>query len=56
MVCNQNPRKPKLFTANSSKIEQIYYQPTKDSICYNLPLHLHDDDHFHRPQVLNLAS
>ena len=31
-------------------------QPTKDSICYNLPLHTHDEDHFHHPQILKLAS
>ena len=26
------------------------------SICYNLPLHTHDEDHFHHPQILKLAS
>ena len=25
------------------------------SICYNLPLHTHDEDHFHYPQILKLA-
>ena len=31
--------------------------PTKkDSICYNLPLHTHDEYHFHHPQILKLAS
>ena len=31
--------------------------PTKkDSICYKLPLHKHDEDHFHHPQILKLAS
>ena len=24
--------------------------------CYNLPLHTHDEDHFHHPQILKLAS
>ena len=23
---------------------------------HNLPLHTHDEDHFHRPQILKLAS
>ena len=56
MVFNQNSRKPIMFTANSSKNIQGYCQPTKESICYNLPLHTHDEDHFHHPQVLKLAS
>ena len=43
MVFNQKPRKPIMFTANSSK-------------CYNLPLHTHDEAHFHHPQFLKLAS
>ena len=42
MVFNQKPRKPIMFTANSSKNTQGYCQPTKESICYNLPLHTHD--------------
>ena len=25
-------------------------------MCYNLPLHTHDEDHFHHPQDLKLAS
>ena len=45
-----------MFTANAHKNEQGYCQPNKDSICYNLPLHLNDEDHFHRPQILKLAS
>ena len=56
MVFNQKPRKPIMFTANSHKNEQGYCQPNKDSICYNLPLHTHDEDHFHHPQILKLAS
>ena len=55
-VFNQKPRKPVMFIANSHKIAQGYCQPNKDSICYNLPLHTHDEDHFHHPQVLKLAS
>ena len=45
-----------LFTASSSKNAQGYCQHTKDSICYNLPLHTHDEDQFHHPQILKLAS
>ena len=56
MVFNQKPRKPIMFTANSHKNAQGYCQPNKDSICYNLPLHTHDEDHFHYPQILKLAS
>ena len=56
MVFNQKPRKPKMFTANSSKNARTYCQPTKESICYNLPLHNHDEDHFHQPQILKLIS
>ena len=56
MVFNQKPRKPIMFTANSHKNAQNYCQPNKDSICYNLPLHTHDEDHFHHPQILKLAS
>ena len=56
MVFSQKPRKPIFFTANSSKNPQGYCQPTKDSICYNLPIHTHDEDHFHHPQILKLAS
>ena len=36
--------------ANAHKNAQGYCQPNKDSICYNLPLHTHDEDHFHHPQ------
>ena len=56
MVFNQKPRKPIMFTANSHKNAQSYCQPNKESICYNLPLHRHDEDHFHHPQILKLAS
>ena len=34
---------------------QGFCQPNKDSICYNLPLYTHDEDHFHHPQDLKLA-
>ena len=56
MVFNQKPRKPIMFTANAHKNAQGHCTPAKDSICYNLPLHTHDDDHFHHPQILKLAS
>ena len=56
MVFNQKPRKPIKFTANSSKNAQGYCQPTEESKCYNLPLHTHDEDHFHHPPILKLAS
>ena len=56
MVFNQKPRKPIMFTANSHRNAQGYCQPNKESICYNLPLHTHDEDHFHHPQILKLAS
>ena len=52
MVFHQKPRKPIMFTANSSKNAK----PTKDSTFHNQPLHTHDEDHFHRPQILKLAS
>ena len=56
MVFNQKPRKPIMFTVNAHKNTQGHSKPNKDSICYNLPLHLHDEDHFHHPQILKLAS
>ena len=56
MVFSQKPRKPIMFTANAHKNAQGYCQPNKDSICYNLPLHTHDEDHFHHQQILKLAS
>ena len=56
MVFNQKPRKPIMFTANAHKNAQGFCQPNKDSICYNLTLHTHDEDHFHHPQILKLAS
>ena len=55
-VFSQKPRKPIMFTPNSQKNAQGYCQPNKDPICYNLPLHTHDEDHFHHPQVLKLAG
>ena len=45
-----------MFTANSSKNAQVYCQPRKESMCYTLSLHTHDEDHFHHPQILKLAS
>ena len=45
-----------MFTANAHKIAQGHCKPNKESICYNLPLHTHDEDHFHHPQNLKLAS
>ena len=56
MVFIQKPRKPIMFTANAHKNTQGYGQPNKDSVCYNLPLNTHDEDHFHHPQILKLAS
>ena len=56
MVFNQKPRKPIMFTANAHKNTQGYCQPIKDSISYDLRLHAHDEDHFHHPQILKLAS
>ena len=35
---------------------QGFCQPNKDSLCYNLLLNTHDEDHFHHPQDLKLAS
>ena len=55
-VFDQKPGKPIMFTANSSKNAQGYCQPTKESICYNLPLHTLDEDHFQNPQLLKLAA
>ena len=56
MVFNQKPSKPIMFTAISHKNAQGDCQPNKDSICYNLPLHTHDEDHIHHPQILKLSS
>ena len=56
IVFNQKPRKPIMFTANANKNAQGYCQPNNDSICYNLPLYTHDEDHFHHSQILKLAS
>ena len=55
MVFNQKPRKPIMFTANAHKNAPSYCQPNEDSICYNLPLQPHDENHFHHPQFLKLA-
>ena len=44
-----------MFTANSSKKAQGFCQFKKYTICYKLPLHTHDEDHFHRPKFLKLA-
>ena len=55
IVFNQKPRKPIMFTANAHKNPQGYCQPNQDSKCFNLP-HTHDEDHFHHPQILKLAS
>ena len=55
LVFNQKPRKPITFTANAHKNTQGYCQTNKDSICYNLPSHTHDVDHFHHAQILKLA-
>ena len=56
MVFNRKPRKPIMFNANAHKNAQGHCKPNKESICYNLPLHTHDEDHFHDPQILKLAS
>ena len=56
MVFNQKQRKSIIFSANSSKNTQGYCQPTNESICYNLPLHTHNEDHFHHPQILKYIT
>ena len=55
-VLNQKPRKPIIFIANFFLNAQDYCQPTKESMYYNLPIHTHDEDHFHHPQILKIAS
>ena len=45
-----------MFKANAHTNTQGYCQPNKDSICYYLPLHTHDEDHIHHPEILKLAS
>ena len=55
LVFHQKPRMPIMFIANAHKNTQGYCQPNKDSIGLNLPLHTHDEDHFHHPQILKLA-
>ena len=55
-IFNQKPRKPIMFTTNAQNITPSYCQPNKDSICYNLTLHTHDEEHFHHPQILKLVS
>ena len=52
----KKPFIPIMFTANSSKKTQEFCQPTKESICYNLPLHTHDEDRFHHLKILKQAS
>ena len=47
MVFNQKPRKAIMFTANAHKNAQGYCQPNEDSICYNVTLHTHYEDHYH---------
>ena len=44
------------LTCQLNKNTQGYCRSTKDSICYNLPLHTHDENHFHHPQILKLSS
>ena len=39
-----------------TKIHKVIVNSNKDSIWYSLPLHTHDEDHFHHPQILKLAS
>ena len=57
MVFNQKPRKPFMFIGNSSKIHKVVINPLKNQyVCYNPPLHNHDEDHFHHPQILILAN
>ena len=56
MIFNQKPRKPIMLTANAHKNTQGHCQPNEDSICYNLLLHTHDEDQFHRQQFRKLAS
>ena len=55
-VFHRKPRKPIMITVNSSKNTQGFCQPTKEPMCYNLPLYTHGEDHFHQPQILKLAS
>ena len=56
MVFNQKRQKPIMLTANSSKNAKCYCQPTKESVCYNLPIDTHDEDHYHHPKNSKLAS
>ena len=55
IVFNQKPRKPIMFTAKSSINTHGFCQPTKESRAYNLPLHIHDEAHFHHPQISKLS-
>ena len=32
---------------------QSFCQVKKESMCYNLPLNTHDEDHFHHPRINN---
>ena len=54
MVIKQKPPKRIMFTANAQKMHKVIFSLTK--ICYNLPLHTQDEDHFNHPQILKLAS
>ena len=45
-----------MITENAHKNAQSHCQHNRDSICYKLPLHAHDEDHFHHPQISKLAS
>ena len=52
MVFNQKTTQTNHVHANSSKNAKRHCHPTKDSL---LPLHTHEEDHFHYPQNLKLA-
>ena len=57
MVLNRKPRKTIMFTANSQKNTRLL--PTYKRINLLLSIitsHTHDEDHFHHPQILKLAS
>ena len=56
MVFNQKPRKPIICTANAHKNAQGYCQPNKDSICCKLPLHTHDEGHFHHSLPVHIPN
>ena len=56
MVFKQKPRKAIMFTANPSINTQAYCQSTKESICYNILQHTHDEDPINHPQILKITS